>query len=171
LRYQDHPRSLIRTFIASVTSKGGSYRPDIDGLRAIAVCSVVLFHAGLFPFRSGFVGVDIFFVISGYLIGGIILRGAIDGNFSFFEFYSRRAKRILPALILVVATVIAAGWFLLSADEYRGVGATSVSALLATSNFSFMRIQDYFRPDSQLQPLLMTWSLGVEEQFYLFFRS
>jgi peptidoglycan/LPS O-acetylase OafA/YrhL len=145
------------------------YRPDIDGMRAIAVSSVVFFHAGLFPFRSGFVGVDIFFVISGYLIGGIVLREATEGRFGFVTFYARRARRILPALILVVLLTCLLGWFLLDAKEYFFVGATATSSLLAISNFSFWRLQDYFATDSQLRPLLMTWSLGIEEQFYLFF--
>src|SRR6266480_3560607 len=89
------------------------YRPDIDGLRAIAVSSVVLFHAGLPPFHSGFVGVDIFFVISGYLIGGIIIRETMAGRFSFANFYARRARRILPVLIVVVLASCILGWLLL----------------------------------------------------------
>ena len=123
------------------------YRPDIDGVRAIAVTSVVLFHAGLFPFRSGFVGVDIFFVISGYLIGGIILRETKDGRFDFATFYARRARRILPALFVVVLSTCLAGWFLLDATEFREVGATATSSLLAVSNISFWRFQEYFAPD------------------------
>ena len=157
---------------AAVTgpSRTGDYRKDIDGLRAVAVTSVVLFHAGLFPFsRSGYVGVDIFFVISGYLIGGIILRGARAGRFSYGEFYARRARRILPALIAVVLAACAAGWFLLGPAQFQALGTSAFSALLAVSNFSFWRFNDYFQTDSGRIPLLMTWSLGVEEQFYLFF--
>ncbi len=145
------------------------YRPDIDGLRAIAVTAVILFHAHLFPFASGYVGVDIFFVISGYLIGGIILREVRSGRFSFAMFYARRARRILPALFTVVLTTCLAGWFLFSPLQFRGVGATATSALLGVSNISFFRFRDYFGPDARLHPLLMTWSLGVEEQFYLLF--
>ena len=144
------------------------YRPDIDGIRAIAVTSVVLFHAGL-PLHSGFLGVDIFFVISGYLIGGIVLRETTNGRFNFAGFYARRARRILPALYVVVLFTCFAGWFLLSAGEFRAVGSTAVSTLLAVSNFSFWQFQDYFKTDAKLWPLLMTWSLGVEEQFYLLF--
>jgi peptidoglycan/LPS O-acetylase OafA/YrhL len=155
--------------IRSRYGAGWRYRPDIDGLRAVAVSSVVFFHAGLFPFRSGFVGVDIFFVISGYLIGGIVLREGTEGRFDFVNFYARRARRILPALILVVLVTCLLGWFLLDAKEYFFVGATATSSLLATSNFSFWRLQDYFATESQLRPLLMTWSLGIEEQFYLLF--
>jgi peptidoglycan/LPS O-acetylase OafA/YrhL len=154
---------------AAVLLGRSRYRADIDGIRAIAVTSVVLFHAGLFPFRSGFVGVDIFFVISGYLIGGIILRETKDGHFDFAKFYARRARRILPALFVVVLSTCLAGWFLLDASEFREVGATATSALLAVSNISFWRFQEYFATDARLRPLLMTWSLGVEEQFYLFF--
>jgi peptidoglycan/LPS O-acetylase OafA/YrhL len=154
---------------AAVLLGRSRYRADIDGIRAIAVTSVVLFHAGLFPFRSGFVGVDIFFVISGYLIGGIILRETKDGHFDFAKFYARRARRILPALFVVVLSTCLAGWFLLDASEFREVGATATSTLLAVSNISFWRFQEYFATDARLRPLLMTWSLGVEEQFYLFF--
>ena len=145
------------------------YRADIDGLRAIAVTSVVLFHAHLFPFASGYVGVDIFFVISGYLIGGIILRDVSARRFSFATFYARRARRILPALITVVLACCLAGWFLLSPNQFRDVGATAASALLGVSNIGYFKFRDYFAPDARLHPLLMTWSLGVEEQFYLCF--
>jgi peptidoglycan/LPS O-acetylase OafA/YrhL len=145
------------------------YRADIDGLRAIAVTAVVLFHARLFPFSSGYVGVDIFFVISGYLIGGIILRDITARRFSFAMFYARRARRILPALFTVVLTSCLAGWFLLSPSQFRDVGATATSALLGVSNISYFKFKDYFAPEAGLSPLLMTWSLGVEEQFYLFF--
>jgi peptidoglycan/LPS O-acetylase OafA/YrhL len=145
------------------------YRSDINGVRAIAVSSVVLFHAGIFPFRSGFVGVDIFFVISGYLIGGIILRESKYNQFDYAVFYARRARRILPALFVVVVSVCTLGWFLLDRLEFRSVGATAFSTLLASSNFSFWHYQNYFEDDAKLAPLLMTWTLGVEEQFYLFF--
>lgn len=145
------------------------YRSDIDGLRAIAVTSVVLYHADISPFRAGFVGVDIFFVISGYLIGGIILRSVLAGSFSFVNFYVRRARRILPALIVVILTTCAAGWLLLDANEFFFVGSTSTYALLGLSNFSFWRLQGYFDAEAARQPLLMTWSLGVEEQFYFLF--
>lgn len=145
------------------------YRPDIDGLRAIAVTSVVLYHADIFPFRSGFVGVDIFFVISGYLIGGIILRSVLTGSFSFATFYARRARRILPILIVVILATCFVGWWLLDASDFFLVGSTSTYALLGLSNFSFWRLQGYFDAEAALRPLLMTWSLGVEEQFYFLF--
>jgi peptidoglycan/LPS O-acetylase OafA/YrhL len=145
------------------------YRADIDGLRAIAVTAVVLFHAGVFPFASGYVGVDIFFVISGYLIGGIILRDVRARRFSFAMFYARRARRIVPALLAVVLSTCVAGWFVLSPFQLRSVGATATSALLGISNISYYKFENYFAPDARLYPLLMTWSLGVEEQFYLLF--
>ncbi len=149
-----------------VTSK---YRADIDGLRAIAVTSVVLYHAGLKQLGSGFVGVDIFFCISGYLIGGIIYSEAISGRFSFAEFYARRARRILPALFVVVVFTCLAGLLLLNATEMVSLAKQAASALAGVSNFYFWADTGYFKTDSALNPLLMTWSLGVEEQFYLFF--
>jgi peptidoglycan/LPS O-acetylase OafA/YrhL len=145
------------------------YRPDIDGLRAIAVTAVVLYHIGLPAMASGFVGVDIFFVISGYLIGGIILREAGAGAFRFVTFYARRARRILPALFAVVLFTCVAGWFLLKAEALKSLGTSAVSALLAISNFKFATKTGYFTPDAHNDPLLMTWSLGVEEQFYVLF--
>jgi peptidoglycan/LPS O-acetylase OafA/YrhL len=161
--------STIRQENAEYFGSQSRYRPDVDGIRAIAVSSVVFFHAGLLPFSSGFVGVDIFFVISGYLIGGIILRETRKGRFDFANFYARRARRILPALVVVVLAICLMGWFLLDAAELFFVGGTATSTLLAISNLSFWRLQDYFASDSRLSPLLMTWSLGVEEQFYAFF--
>ena len=142
------------------------YRPDIDGLRAIAVASVVLFHAG-FPLSSGFVGVDIFFVISGFLITGIIYQGVKSGNFSFAHFYARRAQRILPALLAVITVSLAAGLVLLSPGELATLAKSSVAVVFALSNMYFYNTVNYFHPDANNQPMLMTWSLGVEEQFYI----
>lgn len=143
------------------------YRADIDGLRTLAIVPVVLFHAGIPYITGGFIGVDIFFVISGYLITGIILRDISSDNFRFADFYARRFRRIYPMLILVVACVLVVGAALLSADEYRSTAATSFSTLLAWSNISFWHYQDYFNTDAYASPLLMTWSLGVEEQYYI----
>src|SRR5262245_6371838 len=156
MKWQQYPLEMVGQH-AACSRLRSRYRSDIDGLRAVAVSSVVFFHTGLFPFRSGFVGVDIFFVISGYLIGGIVLREAIEGQFDFVNFYARRARRILPALMLVVLITCLLGWFLLDAREYFFVGSTATSSLLAISNFSFWRLQDYFATESQLRPLLMTW--------------
>ena len=146
-----------------------AYRPDIDGLRAIAVTSVVLYHALPTLVPSGFVGVDIFFVISGYLIGGIIYSGATGKGFSFLNFYARRARRILPALLVVVLATLAAGFVLLSSEPFLELTAQAISALVGMSNIYFWDSTDYFADASIFKPLMMTWSLGVEEQFYVFF--
>ncbi len=145
------------------------YRADIDGLRAIAVSAVVIYHAIPDLLPSGFVGVDIFFVISGYLIGGIIYSGIKNRTFTFADFYSRRAKRILPALIVVILAVLAAGLFLLDSKQFSELSNQSIAALLGISNIYFWEYTNYFDTASELQPLLMTWSLGVEEQFYVIF--
>ncbi|WP_395371024.1 acyltransferase family protein [Komagataeibacter diospyri] len=146
-----------------------NYRRDIDGLRAIAVTAVVLFHASVYPVQSGFVGVDIFFVISGFLIGGIVYRDIGRGTFSFTGFYARRARRILPALMAVIASVMLVGLLLSSPAELRQTSMGAISALLGWPNILFWKQISYFSPDAHLNPFLMTWSLGVEEQFYLFF--
>ena len=144
-----------------------SYRPDIDGLRAIAILSVVLYHAGVPSVSGGFTGVDIFFVISGYLIGGHIFSEIRSGTFSFSRFYQRRAKRILPAFYAMLAFTIAASLLLLSPAENHFFALSAFSATLSVSNIFFLRyLEDYFRAATNFHPLLMTWSLGVEEQFY-----
>jgi peptidoglycan/LPS O-acetylase OafA/YrhL len=144
-----------------------SYRPDIDGIRAIAILSVVLYHSGLLYLPGGFTGVDIFFVISGYLIGGHIFSELESGRFSFLRFYYRRAKRILPAYYFVLAFTLIAGCFLLSPTELRELGRSAIAATLSASNLVFWHFSGYFDTRSEFNPLLMTWSLGVEEQFYL----
>lgn len=146
-----------------------AYRADIDGMRAIAVLGVVLFHANLEFLQGGFVGVDVFFVISGFLIGGTIYREAIKGQFSFARFYAHRARRIAPALIAVSLAVLAGGALILGASEARDVSLSTLSALLGVSNIRFWSVNDYFSADAHYNPLLMTWSLGIEEQFYLLF--
>ena len=145
------------------------YRPDIDGLRAIAILLVIIFHA--FPkfLRGGFIGVDIFFVISGYLITGIILKGLSRDNFSLLEFYSRRIKRIFPALIVVLSFCLIAGWYVLLAGEYEVLGKHVAAGSIYISNFVLQSEAGYFDTDAELKPLLHLWSLAVEEQFYLFF--
>jgi peptidoglycan/LPS O-acetylase OafA/YrhL len=145
------------------------YRPDIDGLRAIAVTSVVLFHAGWAWISGGYVGVDVFFVISGYLIAGHIYQEVKAGRFSFANFYARRAKRILPALIVVLIVSLLVGLLILSPRELSRFGLSAVSSTLGISNIYFWASTDYFAPVADHLPLLMTWSLGVEEQFYFFF--
>ena len=146
------------------------YRPDIDGLRAVAVVPVVLYHAGVPALTGGFVGVDVFFVISGYLITGIVAAGIAAGSFSIVEFYERRARRILPALFVVLAASVAAGWWLLLPEPLERFAKSLLAATLFGSNFWFLdSARDYFAPGSDFAPLLHTWSLAVEEQFYLFF--
>jgi peptidoglycan/LPS O-acetylase OafA/YrhL len=144
-----------------------SYRPDIDGLRAVAVAVVMAFHAFPSAVSGGFTGVDVFFVISGYLISGIILDAYADGRFTFANFYARRIRRIFPALIVVLAAVMAAGWFLLYADAYARVGRNAAASAGFAANFAFWRESSYFDVAADLKPLLHLWSLGVEEQFYL----
>src|SRR4030065_1483737 len=143
------------------------YRADIDGLRAIAVLSVVGFHASPYWIRGGFVGVDIFFVISGFLISSIILSNLSKGTFSFAEFYARRIKRIFPALILVMATCYVFGWFVLLPDEYKQLGKHIIAGAGFVSNFCFWQEAGYFDNSADTKPLLHLWSLGIEEQFYI----
>ena len=143
------------------------YRPDIDGLRAIAVLSVVGFHAAPGRISGGFVGVDIFFVISGFLISTIILKGLENNNFSFFEFYSRRIKRIFPALLVVLLASYSIGWFLLVAEEYKQLGKHIAGGAGFISNFALWNENGYFDNAAETKPLLHLWSLGIEEQFYI----
>jgi len=153
--------------MTKVVTSERSYRSDIDGIRAIAISSVVLYHAGVPICSGGFSGVDIFFVISGYLIGGHIFSELRSGTFSFLSFYQRRAKRILPAFYVVLAFTIMASYFLLSPYENHLFALSAVSATLYVPNIFFLRyLNDYFNAGTSYHPLLMTWSLGVEEQFY-----
>ena len=149
--------------------KTNGYRRDIDGLRGIAVLAVVLYHAGVPFLRGGYVGVDVFFVISGYLISALIYRDLTQGTFSLRSFYERRAKRILPALLTVVSAFTLLGTLLLAPRELEVLSAQSIAALTSTSNIFFWLRTNYFAPHAELKPMLMTWSLGVEEQFYLLF--
>lgn len=143
------------------------YRADIDGLRAVAVLSVVSFHAFPNMLKGGFIGVDIFFVISGFLISTIIFSNLERDSFSFVEFYSRRIKRIFPALLLVLITCFTVGWFVLLADEYKQLGKHIAGGAGFVSNFLFWRESGYFDNAADTKPLLHLWSLGIEEQFYI----
>ncbi|MGB3722479.1 MAG: acyltransferase family protein [Pacificimonas sp.] len=145
------------------------YRPEVDGLRTVAVVPVILFHAGVELFSGGFVGVDVFFVISGYLITGILLREMKAGEFSIVQFYERRARRILPALFAVMAASLPFAWWLLIPGDYRDFSQSLVATVGFASNILFFLEADYFDQAAELKPLLHTWSLAVEEQFYLFF--
>lgn len=144
-----------------------AYRPDIDGLRAVAVLAVVGFHAFPTWMKGGFVGVDIFFVISGFLISTIILENLDRGTFSFSEFYARRVKRIFPALFVVMLATFVFGWFALLADEYKQLGRHIAGGAGFFSNFVLAREAGYFDTAAETKPLLHLWSLAVEEQFYL----
>ncbi|HQR18315.1 MAG TPA: acyltransferase family protein [Gemmatimonadales bacterium] len=143
------------------------YRPDIDGLRAIAVLAVVAYHAFPGGLKGGFVGVDVFFVISGYLISTIIFENLERGTFRFSEFYARRIKRIFPALLLVLVACYAFGWRALLADEYRQLGKHISAGAGFVSNLVFWGEAGYFDTSAETKPLLHLWSLGVEEQFYI----
>jgi len=144
------------------------YRKEIDGLRALAVLPVILAHAGMEMFRNGFVGVDIFFVISGYLITKIILDELEKGDFTIVKFYERRARRILPALFVVMLATTIVGYFLLMPDEYKNLGQSLVATSLFSNNILLGLTSGYWQLTSEFKPLLHTWSLGVEEQYYLF---
>lgn len=145
------------------------YRSDIDGLRALAVIPVVLFHAGFEVFRGGFVGVDIFFVISGFLITSIILEDLAQNKFSIRHFYERRVRRILPALYIVCFSSLVVATILFLPSELEGFGKSLGATLLFISNILFWSETGYFDASADLKPLLHTWSLAVEEQFYVFF--
>jgi peptidoglycan/LPS O-acetylase OafA/YrhL len=153
----------------ATTSYGSHYRPDIDGLRAVAVLSVVVFHAFPGKLTGGFVGVDIFFVISGYLISTIIFESLADGKFSFVDFYSRRIRRIFPALILVLATTYCIGWYVLPPDAFERLGKQTAASMGFFQNFVLWSESGYFDKDSATKPLLHLWSLAVEEQYYLIY--
>lgn len=146
-----------------------SYRAEIDGLRALAVIPVILFHAGFGWMSGGYVGVDIFFVISGFLITSIILKEKQAGHFSLLHFYERRARRILPSLFTVMATCLPLAWLLMTPGQLVDFSHSLIAVPLFIANILFWRTSDYFAPTADEQPLLHIWSLGVEEQYYLFF--
>jgi len=145
------------------------YRTDIDGLRAIAVLPVILFHAGISLFSGGFIGVDVFFVISGFLISSLIMEDLEAGRFSLAMFYERRARRILPALCLVAFACIPFAWLLLFRQDMENFSQSLISVGTFTSNFLFWRESGYFDLSADMKPLLHSWSLAVEEQFYILF--
>jgi peptidoglycan/LPS O-acetylase OafA/YrhL len=143
------------------------YRPDIDGLRAIAVLLVIGFHA--FPdwVKGGFIGVDVFFVISGYLITTIIITNLKNDTFSLTDFYGRRVRRLFPALIVVLLFCLVFGWFVLLPYEYAYLGEHIAAGVGFISNWVLWRESGYFDFSAELKPLLHLWSLGIEEQFYI----
>ncbi len=145
------------------------YRREIDGLRALAVAAVILFHAGVAPFGGGFVGVDVFFVISGYLITTLILSERAAGRFSLAGFYERRARRILPALCVVLLSTIPLAWLSLPPDALAEFARSLMSAATYSSNVYFWRASRHAGEGFDLLPMIHTWSLGIEAQFYLLF--
>ncbi|WEX89559.1 acyltransferase [Sinorhizobium garamanticum] len=153
----------------AVTHQDFEYRPDLDGLRAVAILPVLLFHAGFGSFSGGFVGVDVFFVLSGFFMARIVLAELERGSFSFGAFYVRRMRRIFPALFTMIAVSTVAAWFLLMPQEFRYFGDSVQAAALFTSNILFRSESGYFDVAAEMKPLLHTWSLSVEEQFYLIF--
>lgn len=146
-----------------------NYRRDIDGLRAIAVLAVIFYHAGFPGFKGGYLGVDIFFVISGYLISSIIMNGLRKDNFSFLHFYERRARRIFPALIAVIIFCIPFSWVLLTPNDFKDFSQSIAFVTASISNILFWMESGYFDTSTELKPLIHTWSLAIEEQFYLLF--
>lgn len=146
-----------------------NYRAEIDGLRAIAVAPVILYHAGVSTLSGGFVGVDVFFVISGYLITALLLKDMEAGRFSLLGFYERRARRLLPALFVVLAASTAIAWVTLMPKDMQDFAQSLWATALFSSNILFWREAGYFDTASELKPLLHTWSLAVEEQFYILF--
>jgi peptidoglycan/LPS O-acetylase OafA/YrhL len=159
--------AALRTKAPSTAPSGFSYRPDIDGLRALAILPVVLFHAGLSLFSGGFVGVDVFFVISGFLITGLLVGELQRGTFSIFDFYRRRIRRLLPSLAVVLAVTLAVGLVIMTPEDYAKLLNTSAYTLVFGSNFHFAKMGGYFDDQITAAALLHTWSLSVEEQFYL----
>ena len=145
------------------------YRAEIDGLRALAVMPVILFHAGFEWFSGGFIGVDVFFVISGYLITTIIISEMAEDKFSIVNFYERRARRILPALFFVMAFCLPFAWLWLTPNDLKDFGKSLVAVSTFSSNILFWLESGYFDTAAELKPLLHTWSLAVEEQYYILF--
>jgi peptidoglycan/LPS O-acetylase OafA/YrhL len=144
-----------------------TYRPDIDGLRAVAVLAVVIYHAFPDVLPGGFIGVDVFFVISGFLISSIIFDNLNRNQFSFVEFYKRRINRIFPALIVVLLSCLIAGWILLIAPDFKRLGKHIASGAGFVSNFILLKESGYFDASAEMKPLLHLWSLAIEEQFYI----
>ncbi len=145
------------------------YRQEIDGLRAIALLPVIFFHAGFSAFSGGFVGVDIFFVISGYLITTILIEDIENDKFNFLNFYERRARRIFPALFIVMLVCIPFAWFWMLPDPLENFGQSLVATSFFLSNILLYLTAGYWDLGVDYKPLLHTWSLAVEEQYYVFF--
>src|SRR5580658_4401179 len=162
----------MRFTLQSTVARSDKYRPDRDGLRAIAVVPVILYHAKVAGFTGGFVGVDVFYVISGYLITSLIAKDILLGSFSFVSFYERRIRRIFPALFAVLFFCTLAAAVLLAPKDFVAFGKSVIAVTFFVGNEFFKRTGGsggYFDRAAESQALLHTWSLSVEEQFYLFF--
>jgi peptidoglycan/LPS O-acetylase OafA/YrhL len=155
--------------VSAHSPEGLHYRSELDGLRAVAIISVILSHYLGAPFAGGFIGVDIFFVISGYLITSTITSSYAQGKFTLLDFYERRIRRILPALFVVLLASLVAGLFLLGSQEYSQLGKATFATTFLSSNFYYLRQGGYFDAGNDDEPLLHTWTLAVEEQFYFVF--
>lgn len=147
------------------TSVRMAYRADVDGLRAVAVVAVLIFHAGL-GLPGGFVGVDVFFVISGFLITSIVTREVKSETFSYLGFWERRARRLIPAMFATIVATVLLGYVILLPHDFKELGQSVCAQTVAGANFYFYRESGYFAGPSEVKPLLHTWSLAVEEQFY-----
>ncbi len=144
-----------------------NYRPDIDGLRAISVIAVIIFHTGFSFLSGGFIGVDVFFVISGYLITSLVYKEITSGTFSYLTFYKRRIARLLPALIITLILVLGFGFLFYDNREFDNLGKELFFSALGAANILFAQGVNYFAQEDSVRPLIHLWSLGVEEQFYL----
>ena len=164
-------QKIIKSKLTTTTSPSShhKYRPEIDGLRALAILPVIFFHAGSEIFSGGFVGVDVFFVISGYLITTIILAERETGTFSLLNFYERRVRRILPALFFVMLICLPFAWAWLTPKDLKEFSESLMTVPVFVSNILFLKQSGYFDTSAELRPLLHTWSLAVEEQYYLLF--
>ena len=162
------PLSAPSSTLRETDSGRHDYRPDVDGLRAISVLLVMGFHAAPRAAPGGFIGVDVFFVISGYLISGIIFSDMSSrGKFDLADFYFRRVRRLFPALAIVLAATLLAGWFFLFPRDLVRLGRQTAAAATFIANLHFWKQSGYFAPNASDIPLLHLWSLGVEEQFYI----
>jgi peptidoglycan/LPS O-acetylase OafA/YrhL len=158
---------MLQEFQAKRSTRN-SYRPDVDALRAVAVVSVIFYHLSVPGFAGGLVGVDIFFVISGFVITRLLISGFSDGSVTLKRFYERRVRRLAPALLLTLIASCAAAYVWLLPTDFEQFTKSLLATVFGLSNVFFARqAGDYFAPDAATKPLLHTWSLAVEEQFYL----